>query len=115
MRDHLSPYYPQITLKENAHKNQLAQFEQFYNSQIRYQAPKIIARFRKNLSHFKCAISRAKMPGVGDFNQMKLSSLCRRFNLKKSVKAPTRGTRVLDQILTNMSDLYKEVVFLQIL
>ena len=49
---------------------------------------------------------------MGDFNQMKLSRLCRRFNLKKSVKAPTRGTRVLDQILTNMSDLYKEVVHL---
>jgi hypothetical protein len=49
---------------------------------------------------------------MGDFNQMKMSTLCRRFNLKKSLKAPTRGTRTLDQILTNMSDLYKEVVHL---
>ena len=29
---------------------------------------------------------------MGDFNQMKLSRLCRRFSLKKSVKAPTRCT-----------------------
>ena len=33
---------------------------------------------------------------MGDFNQMKLNTLCRRFNLKKSVRAPTRGTNVLD-------------------
>ena len=35
---------------------------------------------------------------TGDFNQMKLNTLCRRFNLKKSVRAPTRGANVLDQI-----------------
>ena len=49
---------------------------------------------------------------MGDFNQMKLNTLCRRFNLKKSVRAPTRGANVLDQILTNMSDLYDDVVHL---
>lgn len=49
---------------------------------------------------------------MGDFNQMKLSRLCRRFSMKKSVKAATRGNNVLDQILTNMSDLYNDVVHL---
>ena len=49
---------------------------------------------------------------MGDFNQMKLTTLCRRFNLKKSVRAPTRGANVLDQLLTNMSDLYDDVVHL---
>ena len=45
-------------------------------------------------------------------NQIKLNTLCRRFNLKKSVRAPTRGANVLDQILTNMSDFYDEVMHL---
>ena len=49
---------------------------------------------------------------MGDFNQMKLNTLCRRFKLKKSVRAPTRCANVLDQILTNMSDLYDNVVHL---
>ena len=46
---------------------------------------------------------------AGDFNKMRLKPLCRRFNLKKSVRAPTRGGNILDQILTNMSALYKDV------
>ena len=49
---------------------------------------------------------------MGDFNQMKLNTLCRRFSMKKSVKAATRGNNVLDLILTNMSDLYNDVVHL---
>ena len=49
---------------------------------------------------------------MGDFNQMKLNTLCRRFSMKKSVKAATRGNNVLDQIPTNMSDLYNDVVHL---
>ena len=46
---------------------------------------------------------------TGDFNHMNLNLLCSRFNLRKVVKAPTRGKNTLDQILTNMSDLYKDV------
>ncbi len=46
---------------------------------------------------------------TGDFNKMKLRTLCNRFNLRKAVKAPTRGRNVLDQILTNMYDLYDAV------
>ena len=42
----------------------------------------------------------------GDFNNLKLNTLCRRFNLQKLVKSPTRGEKILDQILTNMSDLF---------
>ena len=34
-----------------------------------------------------------------DFNNMKLDLLCRRFNLRKIVRAPTRGRNILDQIL----------------
>ena len=46
---------------------------------------------------------------AGDFNKMRLNLLCRRFNLKKAVRAPTRGRKILDQILTNNPDLYNDV------
>ena len=46
---------------------------------------------------------------TGDFNHMNLNPLCSRFNLRKVVKASTRGRNTLDQILTNMSDLYNDV------
>ena len=49
---------------------------------------------------------------IGDFNKMKLNLLCSRFNLKKVVRSPTRGTNVLDQIITSMSELYNEVAHL---
>ena len=47
---------------------------------------------------------------TGDFNKLDLNPLCRRFNLRKQVKSPTRGKNILDQILTNISDLYDEVL-----
>lgn len=46
---------------------------------------------------------------TGDFNQLDPRQLCYRFNLKKVVKAPTRGRNTLDQILTNMKNLYNGV------
>ena len=46
---------------------------------------------------------------AGDFNKMRLNPLCRRFNLKKTVRAPTRGRNILDQILINMPELYNDV------
>ena len=49
---------------------------------------------------------------ISDFNKMKLNLLCSRFNLKKVVRSPTRGTNVLNQIITNMSELYNEVAHL---
>ncbi len=48
---------------------------------------------------------------AGDFNQLDMNPLCRRFNLRKQVKSPTSGKNVLDQILTNMSDLYEDVLY----
>ena len=44
-----------------------------------------------------------------DFNQLYLGGLCRRFSLRKLVHAPTRGLNVLDQILTNMPELFNPV------
>ena len=61
----------------------LAKFEQFYNFQIRSQSPNIIARFRNNLSHFKCAISRAKMPGVAPSYTPRIASSWRRRQVKE--------------------------------
>ena len=45
----------------------------------------------------------------GDFNHLDLCGLCRRFSLRKLVHAPTRGLHVLDQILTNMPELFDPV------
>lgn len=42
----------------------------------------------------------------GDFNKLNRNGLCTRFNLRKLVKSAARGTNILDQILTNMSDLF---------
>ena len=50
--------------------------------------------------------------GYCHFNKLNLNPLCRRFNLWKLVKSPTRGNNILDQILTNMSDLYDKVLHL---
>ena len=47
---------------------------------------------------------------TGDFNKLDLNPLCRLFNLRKQVKSSRRGKNILDQILTNMSDLYDEVL-----
>ena len=49
---------------------------------------------------------------AGDFNQLDLNSLCRRFNLKTLVHGPTRGNNTLDQILTNMTSTYNVAVHL---
>lgn len=43
---------------------------------------------------------------AGDFNNLNLSPLCSRFGLRKTVTAPTRGRNTLDQIITNMYDLF---------
>ena len=41
-----------------------------------------------------------------------LSQICQRFNLRKTVLAPTRGSNTLDQLLTNISKLYNKVLHL---
>ena len=46
---------------------------------------------------------------AGDFNKMKLGTLCNCFDLRKIVKKPTRQNNTLDQIMTNMSPLFQEV------
>lgn len=49
---------------------------------------------------------------TSDFNQLKLNRLCNRFNLRKCVTKPTRGRNILDQILTNMVNLFDTVCHL---
>ena len=43
---------------------------------------------------------------MGDFNKMKDSHLKRNHNLKQIVDQPTRGSAILDNICTNIPDLY---------
>ena len=49
---------------------------------------------------------------AGDFNKLCHRNLCRRFNLKSLVRAPTRGNNILDQILTNMDSLFEHTLHL---
>ena len=46
---------------------------------------------------------------AGDFNKMKLGTLCNRFDLRKIVKKPTRQTNILHQVMTNMSPRFQDV------
>ncbi|CAB4002548.1 Hypothetical predicted protein [Paramuricea clavata] len=46
---------------------------------------------------------------AGDFNKMKLGTLCNCFDFRKIVKKPTRQNNTLGQIMTNMSPLFQEV------
>jgi hypothetical protein len=46
---------------------------------------------------------------TGDFNHLNPSQICQRFNLRKTVLAPTRGSNTLDQLVMNMSKLYNKV------
>ena len=49
---------------------------------------------------------------AGDFHKLDLKPLCHHFNLTKSVRDPTRHNNILDQMLTNMKDLYNPTVYL---
>ena len=74
-----------------------------------------ISHWRDRLSVVWLPVNSHQQPSglviTGNFNQMKLNQLqlCRYFSLRKVVKAPTRGRNTLDQILTNMPDLYDDV------
>lgn len=45
---------------------------------------------------------------TGDFNRLDISQLVSHYNLKQLVKFSTRGERILDLVLTNLKDYYKE-------
>ena len=44
---------------------------------------------------------------LGDFNDFQTSNLLSRHNLKQLIQAPTRGSAILDLIITNLSNLYE--------
>jgi hypothetical protein len=44
---------------------------------------------------------------LGDFNNLEISHLSARHNLKQVVKAPTRGSSILDLIITNLLKYYQ--------
>ena len=46
---------------------------------------------------------------TGDFNHLNPSQICQRFCLRKVVRAPIRGSNILDQLLTNMFKLSNRV------
>ena len=72
----------------------------------------MIEYLTRNLDRFLCDRPSSAIVIAGDFNKLNLTRLCNRFNLKKSVTAPTRGHNILDQILTNMRDMYNPTLHL---
>ena len=49
---------------------------------------------------------------MGNFNQFRPGNLCSSFKLKKLVKKPTRGSNILDQFYSTLSDYYDEAQIL---
>ena len=47
---------------------------------------------------------------VGDFNRLNISRLRNNYNLKQIVNFPTRGSRTLDLVLTNLKQFYKDPI-----
>ena len=46
---------------------------------------------------------------AGDFNNFNTSSIQQQYELKQMVKFPTRGTKTLDKLLTNLFPFYSAV------
>ena len=46
---------------------------------------------------------------VGDFNHFKTPSIQRQYGLKQIAKLPTRGSKTLHEILTNLSQYYTNI------
>ena len=72
----------------------------------------MIEYLTSNLDRLLCDRPSSAIVIAGDFNKLNLTRLCNRFNLKKSILAPTRGNNTLDQILTNMRDMYNPTLHL---
>ena len=64
----------------------------------------LIASIDKLLSKF----ANAGIMLMGDFNHFNYRPLCRHCSLKQTVKQPTRGSAILDLMLSNMYKWYKE-------
>lgn len=43
---------------------------------------------------------------MGDFNRFNYRNICNNFNFRQIVKNPTRGSAILDLIITNLSGFY---------
>jgi hypothetical protein len=72
----------------------------------------MIEYLTRNLDRLLCDRPSSAIAIAGDFNKLNLNRLCNRFNLKKSNLAPTRGNNTLDQVLTNMRDMYNPTLHL---
>lgn len=62
------------------------------------------------LSSIESRFSNCGILLVGDFNRLNTSRLLNNFGLKQIVNFPTRGTRTLDLVLTNLDNLYKDPI-----
>ena len=77
----------------------------FPPGQSNARAEEIIANITRRIDSVLSKYPSSGVVITGDFNKLKLEPLCRRFDLRKMVKSPTRGNSVLDKFLTNISDI----------
>ena len=66
----------------------------------------LLNHITESLDGVLCSHPNAGIIIAGDFNQFKHSHLCNLFNLKQTVKHPTRGNNILDKVFTNISKFH---------
>ena len=62
----------------------------------------------QSLLHAESRYQNCALILAGDFNRLDEKSIQRHFRLKQMVKKPTRKDAILDLVLTNLHDFYKE-------
>ena len=73
---------------------------------------KLCAHLFNNLDTLLASHPNSAVLVMGDLNQFKPGYLCSSFKLKKLVTKPTRGSNILDQVYSTLSDHYDEAQIL---
>ena len=72
--------------------------------------PAILDYLWQSLSSIESRFPNSGLLIVGDFNRLNTKRLQNIFDLKQIVKFPTRGDKILDLVLTNLREYYKDPI-----
>ena len=72
--------------------------------------PAILDYLWQSLSSIESRFPNSGLLIVGDFNRLNTKRLQNSFDLKQIVKYPTRGDKILDLVLTNLREYYKDPI-----
>ena len=72
--------------------------------------PAILDYLWQSLSSIESRFPNSGLLIVGDFNRLNTKRLQNSFDLKQIVKFPTRGDKILDLVLTNLREYYKDPI-----